>query len=210
MGVEKRIKDLTMASSITNNDYLAMDNANNLAAKKTSAMPLRNVNAIANIQNNLVANKAYAIGEQFVYQGNVYQATAAIASGATITINGNCALAYSLADQITALNNDLNGYIDLTNRSSSRIGGHLYYCGHIALLYITFPKNAMTINTNYDCGDFGVEILSMIYHSSYILNGRTFKFDVDNTTNHLIMKTSDALPSGGIPALNGIIPLIVG
>lgn len=108
MGVEKRIKDLTTASSITNNDYLAMDNANNLAAKKTSAMPLRNVNAIANIQNNLVANKAYAIGEQFVYQGNVYQATAAIASGATITINGNCALADSLADQITDLNQALS------------------------------------------------------------------------------------------------------
>ena len=27
---------------------------------------------------------------------------------------------------------------------------------------------------------------------------------------HLMMKTADTLPSTGIPALNGIIPLIVG
>lgn len=147
MGVEKRIKDLTTASSITNNDYLAMDNANNSAAKKTSAMPLRNVNAIANIQNNLVANKAYAIGEPFVYQGNVYQATAAIASGATITINGNCALADSLADQITALNNKLS---------------------HVGMII-----QSTTLNTEAKVKAIYGSNTSWIQHSGYVLRGAT-------------------------------------
>ena len=68
----------------------------------------------------------------------------------------------------------------------------------------------MAVNTAYDCGDFGVEILSMIYNSSHTLNGRTYKFDISSTNNHLMMKTADTLPSTGIPALDGIIPLIVG
>lgn len=63
---------------------------------------------IAPVQNSLVASKAYAVGEQFIYNGNLYKATASIASGGTITINGNCALADSIADQVTELNNGLN------------------------------------------------------------------------------------------------------
>lgn len=62
---------------------------------------------IAPVQNSLVASKTYAVGEQFIYNGNLYKATASIASGGTITINGNCALADSIADQVTALNEDL-------------------------------------------------------------------------------------------------------
>lgn len=103
----KRIKDLTTASGITYNDYLPIDNSNNSAATKTSAMPLKNVDAIAAIQNNLVAIRRYDVGDQFVYQGNVYRATATITSGGTITINGNCALANDILDQVTAFNNAL-------------------------------------------------------------------------------------------------------
>ena len=65
---------------------------------------------IAPVQETLVASKAYAVGEQFIYNGNLYKATAPIASGATITINGNCALADSIADQVTELNTALNTF----------------------------------------------------------------------------------------------------
>lgn len=68
----------------------------------------------------------------------------------------------------------------------------------------------MTVNTDYDCGDLGVEIATNIYNSTYVLNGRNYKFSLNTTTNHLMMKTADTLPSTGIPALDGIIPLIVG
>lgn len=55
---------------------------------------------IAPIQTTLIASKPYAIDEQFVYQGLLYTATAAIAQGSTITINGNCKLSDRIAAQI--------------------------------------------------------------------------------------------------------------
>jgi hypothetical protein len=70
---------------------------------------------IAPIQTTLVALKAYAVGEQFVYNGLLYKATAAIAQGGTITINGNCALADSVTEQI----GDLNNYLSMITNSSS-------------------------------------------------------------------------------------------
>lgn len=140
----KRIKDLTTASSITNNDYLGMDNANNSAAKKISAMPLLNVNAIANIQNNLVANKAYAIGDQFVYQGNVYKATASIASGATITINGNCALVDSLADQATQIKASLTSHdYELLGTKTDGTSVAIDASKYEEFIVVVYPQNAM-------------------------------------------------------------------
>lgn len=55
---------------------------------------------IAPIQTTLIASKPYTIDEQFVYQGLLYTATAAIAQGSTITINGNCKLSDRIAAQI--------------------------------------------------------------------------------------------------------------
>ena len=62
---------------------------------------------IAHVQTSLTASKTYAVGEQFVYNGLLYKATAAIAQGGTIMINGNCELADSVTEQIEALNSTL-------------------------------------------------------------------------------------------------------
>ena len=74
---------------------------------------------LAPIQTTLVASKAYAIGEQFVYQGLLYKATAAITQGGTITINGNCALSDDVTSQIDKISktetvtiSNLSGYFD--------------------------------------------------------------------------------------------------
>ena len=58
---------------------------------------------IAPIQTTLVASKAYAVDEQFVYNGLLYKATAAIAQDGTITIGGNCALVDCVTQQIKGL-----------------------------------------------------------------------------------------------------------
>ncbi len=58
---------------------------------------------IAYVQTTLTASKAYAIGDQFVYNGLLYKATAAIAQGGTIVINGNAVLADSVTEQINKL-----------------------------------------------------------------------------------------------------------
>lgn len=59
-----------------------------------------NQSLLAPIQTSLVASKAYAIGEQFVYNGLLYKATAAISRNGTITIGGNCALSDDITTQI--------------------------------------------------------------------------------------------------------------
>ena len=55
---------------------------------------------IAPIQTSLVASQAYAIGDQFIYNGLLYKATADISSGGTITIGGNCELSDTVVKQI--------------------------------------------------------------------------------------------------------------
>lgn len=62
---------------------------------------------IAYVQTTLTASKAYAVGEQFVYNGLLYKATATIAQGGTITIGGNCTLADSVTEQINTINNSI-------------------------------------------------------------------------------------------------------
>lgn len=65
---------------------------------------------IAPVESTSTASQAYAIGEQFYYNGVLYKATAAIISGGTITPGTNC----STADSITAQNQTLTQKIGTT------------------------------------------------------------------------------------------------
>ena len=76
---------------------------------------------IAPIQTTLVALKDYAVGEQFVYNGLLYEVTAAVASGGTLTINGNCKLANSVTNQILLLTSELNKLKNATRRTRRNI-----------------------------------------------------------------------------------------
>lgn len=63
---------------------------------------------IAPILSSLVApSGGLASGDQFIYQGLLYKATATIAQGGTITINGNCTLADNVTEQIGKINTEL-------------------------------------------------------------------------------------------------------
>ena len=90
-------------SDLTTDDKTSLANAvNEVNTKANNAQTSAN-NAqqmIAPIQTTLVASKAYAVGDQFIYNGLLYKATAAIAQGGTITIDGNCELADSVTEQI--------------------------------------------------------------------------------------------------------------
>lgn len=57
---------------------------------------------IATVEASSTASKAYAVGDYFYYTGKLYKASAAIASGGTITVGTNCALA-KLGDDVGAL-----------------------------------------------------------------------------------------------------------
>ena len=62
---------------------------------------------IAPVQANLTAIQKYEIGEQFSYNGVLYEATALISSGGTITIGGNCNTAEDITTQISNFANKI-------------------------------------------------------------------------------------------------------
>lgn len=108
-----------------------------------------NQTVIAPRQANLTASKAYAVGEQFIYNNILYRATAAIAKNAAITIGGNATTADNITTQISKLINWENvsyspaygtintatikknklfcfGYVDITAATSGGIAGLLF------------------------------------------------------------------------------------
>lgn len=119
-----------------------------------------NQTVIATRQSNLVASKAYVIGEQFVYNNILYKATAAIAKNATITIGGNATTADSISTQISNFTNSptlletltstgtktlsVAGYnkLHVTVYDSSGFGAHRIYSVDLsALETIIVPRN---------------------------------------------------------------------
>ena len=56
---------------------------------------------IAPVETGATASQAYAIGEQFILNGTLYTATAAITAGGTITIDGNCTASDTVTEQIS-------------------------------------------------------------------------------------------------------------
>lgn len=57
---------------------------------------------------------AYAVGDYFIYNNVLYQATAAIAVGATIVPDTNCTTT-NVASELIQLNNDLGNMINITD-----------------------------------------------------------------------------------------------
>ncbi|MBO4735714.1 MAG: hypothetical protein J5614_04890 [Paludibacteraceae bacterium] len=82
-----------------------------------------NLSIIAPIQTSLVASQNYDIGEQFIYNDNLYTATAVINEGGTISINVNCTLAEKITEQIdnniyyedVTTSTNAEGYADVRN-----------------------------------------------------------------------------------------------
>lgn len=62
--------------------------------------------SLAPIESTSTATRNYSIGQQFVYNGLLYEATSAIASGGTITPGSNCART-TVAEELSALNDSL-------------------------------------------------------------------------------------------------------
>lgn len=56
---------------------------------------------LATVQTELTADKAYEVGEQFIYNQLLYKVTQPIASGAAITIGTNAVVAGSVTEQLS-------------------------------------------------------------------------------------------------------------
>lgn len=67
---------------------------------QTAVASKANESIIAPVEASLTASRAYAIGDQFIYAGTLYTATAAITAGGTIVIDGNCTASDTITEQI--------------------------------------------------------------------------------------------------------------
>lgn len=90
--------NVVVSETIQNQIETNAGNITNLSNNKA------NQTVIATRQSNLTASRAYAVGEQFIYNNTLYRATAAIAQNATITIGGNATAADNITTQISNLN----------------------------------------------------------------------------------------------------------
>jgi len=139
MGEEKRIKDLAAASSITNNDYLAMDNANNSAAKKTSAMPLKNVQGSDDAYST---TKDYKVGDLGIRNNQLYRCNTDCAAGSWGTNSGYFD-AVTLTDAVTQLNNDLSKHTFGTSQSLTK--GITFTCTSDGYIKLQCPPEKASV-----------------------------------------------------------------
>lgn len=98
---------ITPGTNVTTSNSIEEQIETNLSSINTINSNKLNQTVIATRQANLTASKAYAIGEQFVYNNILYRATAAIAKNAAITIGGNATAADNITTQIYSLNKEL-------------------------------------------------------------------------------------------------------
>lgn len=106
--VEEQIEDANSSISTINSNITTI---NSNKANQT---------VIATRQANLTASRAYAIGEQFIYNNTLYRATAAIAKNATITIGGNATAADNITTQISNLNKYAKvNFYEMTTRNGN-------------------------------------------------------------------------------------------
>lgn len=82
----------------------------------------RNQQLIAPVLTSLVApTGGLSTGQQFIYNGLLYKATAAIAQGETIVIDGNAELADSVTEQLESLSTDVTRRIKRFVRAISGV-----------------------------------------------------------------------------------------
>lgn len=88
-------------SSPTNGDVLTYDGSKWVNGQGGGGASVEQM--IAPVETSTTASQAYAIGEQFILNGTLYTATAAITAGGTITIGGNCTASDSVTEQIKSV-----------------------------------------------------------------------------------------------------------
>lgn len=113
---EKRINELSTASSITNGDYLAMDNASDAASKKTSAMPLANVQGASDAYSSTTA---YEVGDLVIHDNALYECTTACSAGSWATNSGKFT-----AKTITKKISELNSALTAVNITVTKYGSY--------------------------------------------------------------------------------------
>lgn len=195
---------ITPGTNVTESNSVEEQIETNLSSINTINSNKLNQTVIATRQANLTASKAYAIGEQFIYNNILYRATAAIASGGTITIGGNATAADNITTQISNLENLYKKYASIKSQLSAvsgvtiqEVGVQIY--GDLLVFGIYFTTSAnIAENTSIITGFkfhghvntfpfiLGQNASRTIYYGGFSNNG----------TNRANLYTYSAIPSG--------------
>ena len=137
---------------------------------------------IAPVETSTTASQAYAIGEQFILNGTLYTATAAITAGGTIVINGNCTASDTVTEQIQNIKQ---------GESVSVIAdGVKTYQQVLNSLFALLDTTKITYNSYMKYGNY-------IYRLTLIMTG-LYQFTVASiaSSNTFIQKISVSASSG--------------
>lgn len=104
--------------------------------------------SLAPIESTSTASRNYSVGQQFVYNGLLYEATSAIASGGTITPGTNCART-TVAEELSALNDSLIKSVTVTLTTDQ----NGWVAGSAAIFGI--PDNSKMIAAYFNRGSYG-------------------------------------------------------
>lgn len=118
-GLEERMT--AAEGNITTLDGTVSGHTTSIATNASNITDVRNDlqdNITANNEASATSTHAYAIGDYFIYNDVLYQATAAIAISDTIVPNTNCA-ATNVTTEIAELNTDLNNVKDRLSDKST-------------------------------------------------------------------------------------------
>ena len=120
---------------------------------QTAVSGKANESIIAPVEASLTASRAYSIGDQFIYSGTLYTATAAITAGGTITIDGNCTASDSVTEQIEliyahTLNNyvDIASYTSISNPYTFPSDGYVFVGGSVANSIVVYGPNNFSVS----------------------------------------------------------------
>lgn len=97
-----------------------------------------NMSNIAPIEKTSTASKAYAIGDNLIYNGILYKVDAAIAQGATLVPSGNISLSPDVETQIASLRSSLNDFIPISSNLIGEMGVSYQEAGSDKYFNFTF------------------------------------------------------------------------
>ena len=149
---------------------------------QTAVASKANESIIAPVEASLTASRAYAIGEQFIYSGTLYTATAAITAGGTIVINGNCTASDTVTEQIQNIKQG--------ESVSVTADGVKTYQQVLNSLFALLDTTKITYNSYMKYGNY-------IYRLTLIMTG-LYQFTVASiaSSNTFIQKISVSASSG--------------
>lgn len=133
-----------------------------------------NMSNIAPIEKTSTASKAYAIGDNLIYNGILYKVDAAIAQGATLVPSGNISLSPDVEAQITSLRSSLSntfGSVENialdTNTTMTKDGIIIYGAFNLGCMQLLV--NNIVVGSTYGAGQA---------HDAIRMNYRVHKGDI--------------------------------